>query len=165
MVLAEVSKIIKRNIIERSRKRKRETVNLTRKRERQESTWIDNKAKEKRAKGEEGFGRKGPINARKLKPGCSDDCRFKCQEKITLEDRLTAFNDYYKLAEKVKQWQCISNWVSIKLKKELDTEALELAQIYNKSKKEKTFYQFTLPTQNGPICVCRTMFLDTLGKS
>lgn len=98
-----------------------------------------------------------------MKPGCSDSSRFKCTTNISHEERLIAHTDFYDLADKVKQWQCINNWVSVKSSKELDTEALEIAAIYNKSKQQKIFYQFTLPTSNGPISVCRTMFLDTLG--
>lgn len=128
-----------------------------------ESSWIDNKAKEDRAKGLAGSGRKKLIKARALKPGCSDSCRFKCKEKISEEDRSTAFTDFYDLADKSKQWQCINNWVSVKSKKELDEEAIEIAKVFNKSKPERTFYKFTLPSPTGPISVCRSMFLDTLG--
>lgn len=116
----------------------------------------------------EGKGRKNPIKARKMKQSCREVCRFKCCNKISEEERLAAFKEYYQLADKTRQWQCLNNWIVMKVQKEVSQENLnekvEIAQIFGKTLKNKSFYDFTLPTSNGPVKVCRTMFLNTLGK-
>lgn len=81
-------------------------------------SWIDNKAKSIRARGLEGEGRKGFIKAREIKKGCSKDCRLICTEKITDEERLAAFTEFHDLADKLKQWLCLNNWISIMEQKE-----------------------------------------------
>lgn len=153
-----------RRIIKRTIKRKRLQNNaLSRKRQRNELEWIDNHAKQCRASGKQGEGRKTIIEAKSIKPACSSTCYLKCTSKMTDEDRSNAFNEYYSLANKTKQWQCISNWVVVKKSKEPDEEAIELAKIYDKTLKEKQRYDFSLPSSNGSIHVCRTMFVNTLG--
>lgn len=135
---------------------------MTRKRQSRKDLWIDNQAKKCRAEGIEGYGRKGKIEMKEMKPSCSDKCRFKCSEKLTEQERETAFKEYYSLGSTTKQWECINNWVSIKDAKEKDEESLEIAQVYGKKTSDKKFYNFTLPSETGPVSICRTMFLNTL---
>lgn len=98
-----------------------------------------------------------------MKTGCSIKCALKCGSKITEEERQIAFDEFYRLSDKTKQWQCIGNWVGVKKPKELNEEDKEIAQIYNKSTNKNILYDFTLPSSNGQISVCRTMFINTLG--
>lgn len=153
-----------RKIVQRVLKRKRETGSVSRKKLKNEKAWVDNMAKIARSKGIEGMGRKGPIKAKTMKPGCDTSCRSKCSENISEEDRLMAFNEFRNLGSTTNQWQCIINWTSFKSKKELDDESQEVAKIYNKISKKNPNLDFTLPSTNGPVSVCRTMFLNTLGK-
>lgn len=150
--------VCKRKIIQRDIKRKPTVIEgLTRKRKKNESVWIDNAAKKARAEGKKGFGRKGPIKEKNIRPECIEQCKSKCSEKISEEERQTAFNDFYTLGNSTKQWQCIANWVSQKNVKQPTDEERELAQIYKKNKNLRTFNEYTLPTANGPVVVCRNV--------
>lgn len=135
---------------------------MTRKRQRNELEWIDSLAKKARATGIEGVGRTKIIKAKSMKSPCIDKCYMKCTSKITEEERKIAHDQFYGLADTTKQWQCIGNWVSMKEEKKLDEEATELAKIFDKPLNKKKYFNFTLPTVNGPTSVCRTMFVNTL---
>lgn len=134
LIQNSINHIPERKIVKRVVQCKRETSSPSRKRIKKVDCWIDNKAKNVRAKGEEGIGRKGLIKAKKLKPG-----RSKCTDKISDQDRLLAFKEYYGLADKTKQWQCLGNWISLKKRREPDSEAIEIAKIYNKTLQNKSF--------------------------
>lgn len=145
------------------RKRKNENKPVTRKRQKNENNWIDKASKIARNTGEAGIGRKGPIEQKFMKEGCLKNCRMKCAQKISDEERFTAFTDYYNLADKSKQWSCLNNWITNKNSPELDEESIEVAEMMEKPIKKKIFFNYSLPTLNGPVVVCRNMFLNTLG--
>lgn len=128
------------------------------KRQRHDDKTIDYVAKKMRAQGKEGTGRNGPIAERKMKPGCADrKCRFNCSKKISDDDRKIIFQQFWDLGDKTKQWICLNNWV---LQKKSGLSSGDEAR----GKVEKTQHVFQLPTNKGPISVCRTHFLATLGN-
>lgn len=103
------------------------------------------------------------ITAREMKMACSEKCRFKCTKNITEEERKLAFNQFYELADKMKQWLCINDWESQEPFNR-DEEKIAIVKIIDKSLRKNFSYKFTLPTSNGLVCVCQTMFLNTLNQ-
>lgn len=96
-----------------------------------------------------------------MKPGCTDRCRFKCSLKLSESERKNVFESFWKIGEKVRMWDTISQWVKSGEPKEVvcnsDTETKDST---NRKKKVHTFH---LPTEKGLVKVCKTMFLNTLG--
>lgn len=146
------------------RKRIYRKKNLTRKRQKLHHMWIDTQAKKARSSGQAGEGRKGKeIKVRKMGYGCKTTCRFKCREKITKKSRKRVFKDFWNLQDKAKQWQCINNWlVPVTAQSDEDDSYNETDEEHDKNTKK---WSYTLPSCNGSVTVCRTMFLDTLGRS
>ena len=105
-----------RKFMRRVIKRKSSDANtVTRKRVRHDNDTIDRQAKKARAEGSKGIGRKSIlINARSMKDACLKTCRKKCNKNISESDRKTAFDNFWKLANKEKQWKCLNNWVVAK---------------------------------------------------
>lgn len=68
-----------------------------------------------------------------------------------MEARQEAFDMFWQLGDRAKQWTCINSWIVAQFK-----EA-------DKSKK-KVSHWFTLPQAGKAVKVCKKMFLQTLGK-
>ena len=83
------------NEIERPpRSRKRQSV----------ETWKRNERRRARAKGEQYISSRGKnIQARIMGPGCGVKCRFYCSDKITREERINIFHEYYKIEDVERQ--------------------------------------------------------------
>nr|CAI5860046.1 unnamed protein product [Callosobruchus analis] len=133
------------NLLERKSKK-------CRKRIRNEKNWSVNKRKAARAKGVEYKTKKNKTaRARSLKPPCS--CRKKCYEKLTYEERLGLFNDFYTLSYQ-EQTQLLSTLVN---------EFTKLRCINNDEGSRRKFSRsYFLKKENVLIKVCKLMFLNTL---
>nr|CAI5862904.1 unnamed protein product [Callosobruchus analis] len=133
------------NLLERKSKK-------CRKRIRNEKNWSANKRKAARAKGVEYKTKKNKtVRARSLKPPCS--CRKKCYEKLTYEERLGLFNDFYTLSYQ-EQTQLLSTLVN---------EFTKLRCINNDEGSRRKFSRsYFLKKENVLIKVCKIMFLNTL---
>ncbi|XP_023248198.1 glutamic acid-rich protein-like [Copidosoma floridanum] len=144
----QTSNVTVRKIMKRTVKKKRLQSNLSRKKRRRESEWLDNNAKDKRAKGKEGIGRTGPIEAKVMGLGPHDE--------------------YYGLADKMEQWTCLSNWISVKTQSEQDQETIELAELFNK-KKPRTYLEkglsvtkmYKMYLQENNVCTTKSNEKET----
>lgn len=118
--------------------------------------WKKNKAKEALNKGLEHCNVKGVlIPARKMGPGCKATCRFKCHQRLSIENRQRLFSDYWKLGDKTRQFDFLRGQIILK-------EPKEHKQGAQKVRQQSVTYFFN--GRNGEhIKVCQTMFLDTLG--
>ena len=158
--------------IQRTSKRKNTKHKVTRKRVHNKALWIDAQAKKARIAGAEGSGRNNiKIKPREMGDGCNDECRRQCANKITEEGRKSAFALFWSLGSRTNQWNCINNWVKpVKIKKSKKEDDSTTDSDFNddsdeKSKKKKSLInEFTLSFGDKKIVVCKTMFLDTLGK-
>ena len=140
---------------------------LTRKKPCVPAGWVDSKAKKARNTGQLGTDRKGKtILPRRMRAGCGSECRFSCCLKISLAERRNVFDNFWKLGDKSRHWDSISQWVTTgapATKSSEDSDS-EMTNLSNKSKKKQRIHIFTLPTNRGLMRVCKKMFLDTLGQ-
>ncbi|KAK3909537.1 hypothetical protein KUF71_019640, partial [Frankliniella fusca] len=127
----------------------------TRKKERTLSK--QDKAKAACNQGKEYTNMKGVIvQARQMRPPCVN-CRFKCHDKISEEERDKVFKKYWALGEKQKQDGFIRESITIK-KPAVQKTGDDVTQRAHTIK-----YSFKFPS--GQLFVCKTMFLNTLGIS
>ena len=144
-------------------KRHDERRTVVRKRTRNKDSWIDVKAKKARSSGIEGIGRTGvPIQSRKMRDGCNDKCRFRCSQKVSVAARKAAFSQFWRLGDRSKQWECITNWVHSETVRNNETIDCDSEK---ESKKKFISHHFALPDEGKLIKVCKKTFLDTLGIS
>lgn len=84
-------------------------------------------------------------------PACTN-CRFKCRNKVTCQDRTILFEEYWKLGDRyTRQWDNLDKLIEENRNPEETTT-------------ESTSRHFFLKFPTGKIKVCRTMFLNTFGK-
>ncbi|XP_033230714.1 uncharacterized protein LOC117181827 isoform X2 [Belonocnema kinseyi] len=115
------------------------------------------KHKEACNKGQAYLNKKGIlVRARKMGAGCDETCRFRCQERISLENRQKVFDYYWKLGSHPLQWNFLLKVVG-------STEPK--SQKTNSTSKKKWTRNYSLPAENKRIKVCKTMFLKTLDIS
>ena len=68
--------------------KEREKPKLIRKRQRREEEWPRNKRKKLRQSGQAYISSSGKeIKARQMGPGCGTKCRYRCKEKLDVEER------------------------------------------------------------------------------
>lgn len=78
---------------------------MSRKRARNTSEWIDVKAKRLLNSRLEHINRNNQKKeGKKIGPPCSVNCRMKCRDKLTEEDRKLLFELYWGLGEHTRQW-------------------------------------------------------------
>lgn len=95
--------------------------------------------------------------------GCKQKCRFKCQTKITNENRQKAYDEFWGLKDRIQQWQCINNWVTKKSSKKHNSS--DESESDNEDDEKEKRLKYLLPIANDkPVSVCKIMFLNTLGK-
>lgn len=130
---------------------------LTRKRKLTPAEWIDKRAKTARDTGRSGQGRHGTqIFARTMNVGCLKDCRFKCSEKISNQERQGLFTKFWGLADHTRQWYYLSVHMKLLIKDSKGTDII----------RENKRYEYSLEaSEKKRVKVCRTMFLDTFGKT
>lgn len=136
------------------------TKKNTRKRQRNEANYEKLKAKRLRNEGKEYVStskQKKVIPAKTVKEPCNDKCRYQCPKKISEEQRLKIFNDYYSLS-------------NINRKRDFLSKNMELIQPKyryvraNRQKAERRCnYAFYFQSLEGKkIRVCKTFFRNTL---
>lgn len=124
---------------------------MTKKRQINKCEWKSEKAKKAKLTGTEVRSKCGkPIAPAKMGFGCGP-CRFSCQEKITVEQRKSIFDDFWSLEDHTRQWDYITRHTQTKPLK--DSKSRNLAN---------TYY---LQVSYKQVKVCQTMFNHTLGKN
>ncbi|CAG9769804.1 unnamed protein product [Ceutorhynchus assimilis] len=127
-----------------------------RKRVRNESEWIDVKAKKELNSGREHRNRKGKlIPARKMKNPCPESCRSKCTTRVTEEKRMEIFDLFWKIANHTKQWEYIAKLVTLEDKK-VTKRGISRRNFSRK-------YNFFIAGKK--VQVCKKIFLNTHGIS
>ena len=105
--------------------------------------------------------KKVTIKPRQMGYGCSADCSLSCRNKITENERYSAFNSYWKLGDQSLKWQCLHNWVKTEKVKQSNAEDEDEDEERPNKKKISRIYR--LPDEKGNfVRVCQTMFLETL---
>uniref|UniRef100_A0A6P7H5S2 Uncharacterized protein LOC114346528 n=1 Tax=Diabrotica virgifera virgifera TaxID=50390 RepID=A0A6P7H5S2_DIAVI len=150
----------------------------TRKRQRNPSQWRRNKIKASRNRGEEYADWKGNIRAKKQQKNACTNCRNKCSEKISEEERRHIFESYWQLGDVNRQRDFIANNVDVTEKKRTrlreinEKESDEENHTENEGNKEKTkerkrvfSYKYTFYNRGQKTVVCKSFFLNTLGIS
>ncbi|XP_060806519.1 uncharacterized protein LOC132903184 [Amyelois transitella] len=131
------------------------------KRLRNKDNWIDIKRKLLLNSGKQHLSRNGKIQPAKcIKPPC-DVCKFKCNSKISFQERKNIFDRFWGLSNHEQQWVFISKYAKRYSKKRITTE--------NDSKRNFSV-TYNLPVdldKSSPrsVKVCKTMFKNTLSIS
>ncbi|KAK3911669.1 LysM and putative peptidoglycan-binding domain-containing protein 2 [Frankliniella fusca] len=127
-----------------------------RKKQRQPSK--QDKSKEAHNKGQEYISTRGKlVNAREMKPAC-ENCRFKCNEKVSENQRATLFKNFWELGDKERRDGFIRECITVK-EPEVHKNGDDVTQRTHTIK-----YSFKFPVI-GQVFVCKTMFLNTLAIS
>lgn len=148
--------IIQQDIPFNSRRKNQPVEKPTKKRQRNEDKWLVNIRKKKRLAGEEYVNKKGQIMpAKVMGPGCADSCRFKCHERVTIEQRKEVFKKYY---EKVTTRE--ASWAYMVMHVTKSPKAECTVGHYDSRKNFSFSYSFRCGGTS--IKVCKTMFLSTL---
>ncbi|XP_022123024.2 protein tramtrack, alpha isoform isoform X2 [Pieris rapae] len=114
--------------------------------------WKDVTRKRLRNGGKEYSSKKGLlVPAKSMGKPCA--CKNKCFTKLTLEERQDAFDKFWKLGIREKQWLHVANYSSKQHKKRGLQRVL-------KNNRQFT-YKYFLPKGSSKIEVCRVMFLST----
>lgn len=111
---------------------------------------------------------KGTLKrSKKVQPPCLWNCRIKCYDKVTDEERQIMFNEYYALADMHCQWQYLArylkrdlpkyNYIAQKHRERVESERNPVIRIRNRSNN----IRYYLNVNNEMIRVCKTMFLAT----
>lgn len=96
---------------------------------------------------------------RKLRLGCLN-CRFKCQDKITVKERFGLFKEFWKINDHTRQWYYLDRTVTTNNR---NSEAI--TQNENQTRAPRSvFRQFYLTGSNGKVRVCSQTFFDTFGN-
>ncbi|XP_062529653.1 uncharacterized protein LOC134200558 [Bombyx mori] len=128
-----------------------------RKRKRNEESWKQNEAKTLRNAGKRYISKKNKvIKPRSVQPPCGNQCRLKCCEKITVDQRQTIFDVYWNLGQVDAQrsfiMSCITN-ISPRYK-------------YTNARNPRNCNQaFHFLVEGQSVRVCKTFFMKTLDIS
>ena len=95
------------------------------------------------------------VPAREMKIGCGPGCRFKCENKVSEEERRLFFAEYWSAGDQNKKYAFISRYVS-------ETATNECMD----QSKQQYVRTYTIRTgcQNKIVPVCRTTVNTTLNK-
>ncbi|KAL4707280.1 hypothetical protein ACJJTC_019818 [Scirpophaga incertulas] len=126
----------------------------TRKRLRQPQIWKKNKKKCLKNLGKSYVTYKGKvIQAKKLKAPCAETCRLKCSEKIDGEQRLSIFNNFWKLGELSRQRDFVSKCIK---------EVKPKYSLHNENSKRSLNLAYHFIVDSETIRVCKRFFQATL---
>ncbi|CAG9760447.1 unnamed protein product [Ceutorhynchus assimilis] len=125
-----------------------------RKRVRNESEWIDVKAKKELNSGREHRNRKEKLIPARKNP-CPESCRSKCTTRVTEEKRMEIFDLFWKIANHTKQWEYIAKLVTLEDKK-VSKRGISRRNFSRK-------YNFFIAGKK--VQKCKKMFLNTHGIS
>lgn len=133
-------------------------------RERHPETWIRNKRKLAKNKGQSYVSSNGKIvKAKQMKPNCGPTCRMQCFMKLTEENRKENFNIFYQLADIAKQrkflFDHMKTYVPKRTKSPMNpTKVRAVQRCY--------FLDLIQPNRvNELLQVCKLMFLNTFSIS
>ena len=137
------------------------TKALKRKRERKPETWKCNVRKAAHEAGKEYISiRKKVVPEKRIKTlkDCKNNCLFKCQTKITENERNNIFNKYYTLSEHGKRLFILSTTrkFNIERHRKNKTDA-------NSRRKQSFVYTFQIGSNQIPVC--KVFYLTTLAIS
>ena len=91
------------------------------------------------------------VPARSMKRTCGPGCRYKCENKITEEERKTLFTSFWSIPEQSLKYNFIARFVTENpVKNDKDSKKKSFSRIY------------TLSNHENKIKVCQTMFVNTL---
>ncbi|CAH0560475.1 unnamed protein product [Brassicogethes aeneus] len=98
------------------------------------------------------------IKKRKLGPLIA--CRMKCRERLEEENRLSIFEDYWKLSSHDKRAGFVAGLIDVKSK------SLEKKKQPNKTHKNREWtYLYKFNVKGGQVSVCKNCFLKTLDET
>lgn len=133
-------------------------------RERHPETWIRNKRKLAKNKGQSYVSSNGKmVEAKQMKANCGPTCRMQCFLKMTEENRLENFQNFYQLADIAKQrkflFDHMKTYVPKRTKSALNpTKVRAVQRCY--------FLDLFLPNKAKELLqVCKLMFLNTFSIS
>nr|CAH7731683.1 unnamed protein product [Callosobruchus chinensis] len=136
----------------------------TRKRKRNVENWKRNYIKCSRNSGNEYVNWKGNTQAqRKLKPPC-ENCKNNCTKKISEEERVSIFSNFWSLADINRQRDFISKFTCLEEKKRCRIRPKPEVDEKVQSRRKSTFTYFLL-SGGKRIMVCKKFFLNTLSIS
>ncbi|XP_003424678.1 uncharacterized protein LOC100680066 isoform X2 [Nasonia vitripennis] len=101
-----------------------------------------------------------PLSKREMGPGCDSSCRFKCQTKVTYEERVQLFEEFWNIGNHSLQWRYIDkmlHWSEPQNRTEQQKNVEGL--------RKKFSYHYFLDLGTKKQKVCQTMFLDTFDIS
>ncbi|KAH9629615.1 hypothetical protein HF086_002551 [Spodoptera exigua] len=123
--------------------------------------WSDVKRKYLKNLGKSYVSKRGKFVEDKVM-GKPCNCRYKCAEKITEDQRLECFTRFWKLGSTEKQWRFVAKYV----KRAPKTRCLNRSSPNNRQFTLKYFLPVkSLNADVTSINVCKTMFLKTLAVS
>ncbi|XP_045454105.1 uncharacterized protein LOC123667070 [Melitaea cinxia] len=129
-----------------------------RKRKRNEENWKRNVNKMLRNTGKAYKSASNKIKEeRKIKEPCGDKCRLQCKSKLSEDERMLLFKNYWALGDNKKQWEYISKSMSIITPK---YRYIREGGIRKPRNKNHAFH-FKLPDKS--VRVCKIFFKNTLG--
>lgn len=113
--------------------------------------WKDTQRKKALNLGEEYISRKGKVMERKkIKEGCGPQCRMKCQQRITMEERETVFHLFWRTGNIDMRRVYVCH----------NAETKETLVCKNDSGRKRSL-KYQLELEGGKILVCKTFFLHT----
>ena len=92
-------------------------------------------------------------------PGCSSNCRFKCHDRISTEQRQKVLDKFLALGDHVLQWRFIAQYAT-------NSDPLQRKEnvLHEDERRKNISHTFFLPIETSKIKVCKRMFLSTLSK-
>lgn len=130
--------------------------NRGKKRLRNYDNWEEVKRKRLRNEGKAYSSKKGKnVPAKTIGKPCT--CRYKCYSKLSLEDRINAFNKFWELGNREKQWLHVAHYTT----KENKKRGLQRNLKHNR----QFTYKYFLPKDSSRVEVCKMMFLNTYSIS
>jgi hypothetical protein len=129
----------------------------SRKRKHTPENWERNKLKKNRHTGKSYTTHYGKMfSEKKMKSGCGMKCRYKCHEKISNEDRLALFENYWRIGDKSRQREFLARCI-----KRHSTKRKTCSE----TSRRQHSHTYTFSKNSSDIQVCKVFFLGTLDVS
>lgn len=126
------------------------------KRLRNQHNWEEVKRKRLKNEGKEYLSkRRIHVSAKTIGRPCT--CVYKCSTKISQAEREEAFERFWKLGDREKQWLHVANYTTKQKKK----RAIQTVPRHNR----QFTYKYYLPKNSTRVEVCKKMFLNTYAIS
>ncbi|XP_050298179.1 uncharacterized protein LOC126737353 [Anthonomus grandis grandis] len=126
------------------------TKKKTRKHLRKENLWARNVKKQKINSGQEYTSRLGKVHRpKRIKPPCNENCLYKCATHVSKENKISIFQQFYKLSDKTRQREyllkCMTTSTPKKVAQNPDNR---------KHRKINHAYYFEVNCKNVRVCKC-----------